>query len=294
MHRADEAPGPQPRQCTQLSCLPHWQGTSSPILRPSQGDASQLEVVSGPARWLPGRRRDSVPRHNPWLGLGQDGGLRTAEDMTRGVGESLRRLGIEYVDIFHVHGLKAEHYDYAVETIVPALQRLRRQGRIRFIGVTEGFSTDPGHRTLTRAVQDDCWDVVMCGFNILNQTARERVLAGTMKRNMGALAMFVVRRALSDPEYLQHLIADLAARGKIDAVDHDDPLGFLIHEEGTLTDAAYRFVRHEPGIHVVLSGTGDMEHLEANAASISGPPLPEADLKRLREIFAQVDDVSGQ
>ena len=56
-----------------------------------------------------------------------------------------------------------------------------------------------------------------------------------------------------------------------------DPLGFLIHEGGasTVPDAAYRFVRHEPGVDVVLFGTGDPEHLRANIASIVKPPLPE-------------------
>jgi hypothetical protein len=50
-------------------------------------------------------------------------------------------------------------------------------------------------------------------------------------------------------------------------------LGFLIHEGGanTIPDAAYRFVRHEPGVDVVLFGTGDPEHLRTNIASILHP-----------------------
>ena len=62
----------------------------------------------------------------------------------------------------------------------------------------------------------------------------------------------------------------------------------------SLPDAAYRFCRAEPGIHVVLSGTGNQQHLEANVASILRPPLPDDVRARLIELFARVDSVSGQ
>ena len=51
--------------------------------------------------------------------------------------------------------------------------------------------------------------------------------------------------------------------------DSPDPLGFLVHEGGasSVIDAACRFVRHEPGVDVVLFGTGDHEHLKSNIGS---------------------------
>jgi aryl-alcohol dehydrogenase-like predicted oxidoreductase len=61
----------------------------------------------------------------------------------------------------------------------------------------------------------------------------------------------------------------------------------------SLQDAAYRFCRYEPGLHVILSGTGNAAHLESNIASLTRPPLPESDVARLRKVFAKVDDVSG-
>jgi len=88
---------------------------------------------------------------------------------------------------------------------------------------------------------------------------------------------------------------DLAAAGQIPAwlARTDDPLGFLVHEGGasSLTDAAYRYVRHEPGVDVVLFGTGEADHLRANIASILKPPLPEADRARLAELFSHLRGV---
>jgi aryl-alcohol dehydrogenase-like predicted oxidoreductase len=67
-------------------------------------------------------------------------------------------------------------------------------------------------------------------------------------------------------------------------------LEFLLHADGasSVTDAAYRFVRHEPGVHVVLFGTSTIEHVQANIASLLKPPLPEADRQQLAELFGHL------
>jgi aryl-alcohol dehydrogenase-like predicted oxidoreductase len=50
-------------------------------------------------------------------------------------------------------------------------------------------------------------------------------------------------------------------------------------------------VRHEPGVDVVLFGTGNQEHLRANIESILRPPLPQQDRDRLRELFSHLRGV---
>jgi hypothetical protein len=44
----------------------------------------------------------------------------------------------------------------------------------------------------------------------------------------------------------------------------------------------------------VLSGTGNIAHLEQNVASILHPPLPGSVRRKLVDLFARVDTVSGQ
>jgi aryl-alcohol dehydrogenase-like predicted oxidoreductase len=136
--------------------------------------------------------------------------------------------------------------------------------------------------------------VVMVGFSLLNPSARQRVFTVTREKDVGTLIMFAVREALSRPDELKKVVAELAARGEIDAgaVDAADPLGFL-GDGRAVVEAAYRFCRHEPGAHVVLTGTGDPAHLQANAAAIQAPPLPPEALARLDAIFGRVDSVSG-
>lgn len=209
---------------------------------------------------------------------------------------SLGRLGTDYVDIYHLHGVRPESYADLRERLLPTLLDLRKQGKIRHLGITEAFNADPGHRTLIQALADDVFDVVMVGFNILNQSARETVFPKTLAQNVGTLIMFAVRRAFSRPDRLRELLNDLAQKGKIPQSLEQAGLAFVEQsgEVSSLPDAAYRFCRGEPGAHVILSGTSDESHLLDNFASLEKPALSAQLRAQLVELFRGVDDVSGQ
>jgi len=242
------------------------------------------------------------PRHEVILStkksVRRDEGLIRPEDVQLGLEGSLKRLGLDYIDIYHAHGVRPEDYPYVRDELVPAMRRLREQGKIRFLGITELFESDSRHRMLAQAVWDDCWDVMMVGFNILNPSARREVFPHTGRRGIGTLGMFAVRKAFSNPGRLREIVATLVENGQLDpdALDPDDPLGFLTSDghAAALTEAAYRYCRHESGLDVVLSGTGNLSHLETNARSLCRPPLPRPLQQRLHRTFARVDSVSGQ
>jgi aryl-alcohol dehydrogenase-like predicted oxidoreductase len=223
--------------------------------------------------------------------------LKKPDHLEKSLDQSLARLNTEYVDIYHLHGVRLKDYDYAVQHLVPELIKLREKGKIRYIGITEAFAPDPSHLTLERAVDDDIWDVMMVGFNILNQSARRKVFQKTIEKNIGVLGMFAIRRALADPQALKELIGEMLDNGLLDdkSIDRNDPLSFLIREDGAinLQDAAYRYCRHEPAIHCMLTGTGNIRHLEDNIASANRVPLSESDVSRLNDLFAGIDSVSG-
>src|SRR4029079_1621344 len=42
---------------------------------------------------------------------------------------SLRLMGTDYVDVFNLHGVEVDEYDYALETIAPALVQEKEQGK---------------------------------------------------------------------------------------------------------------------------------------------------------------------
>lgn len=222
----------------------------------------------------------------------------TPQQLCTGLEDSLRRLRADYIDVYHLHGLHLEHYDYYRDEIVPVMEDLRSAGKIRFTGVTEFWSRDLDHHMLQRALDDDLFDVIMVGFNLLNQTARGTVLETAQAKNIGVLIMFAIRRALSRMDKLRLTLQQLIDMGELDAadIDLDNPLGFLLEDGGasSIPDAAYRFCRDEPGVHVVLSGTGNPQHLASNIAAMAGPPLAAAQVERLKRIFRNVKSATGE
>lgn len=229
-------------------------------------------------------------------GVGRDE-LITAGELTESLDLSLRRLQTDRVDLFNLHGVQPAHYEHCAEVLVPEMQRQQEAGKIRFLGLTEQFGRDTRHEALARAVPDGLFDVVMVGFNLLNPSARRRVFPLTMRHDVGTLVMFAVRRALSDPAALREVVAKLVEIGEVDhgALDPDDPLDLLAaHPQvESVVQAAYRFCRHEPGAHVILTGTGNGEHLRQNVRSILAPPLPPELSARLEDVFGRVESVSG-
>jgi aryl-alcohol dehydrogenase-like predicted oxidoreductase len=110
--------------------------------------------------------------------------------------------------------------------------------------------------------------------------------------------MFAVRRALRSWETLRPFLQQLAEAGEIDAAlaQAGDLLRAFTdgHIETSLPDLAYRFVRDEEQLDVILSGTGNVEHLEKNYRSLTAPPLPEAVRDRLQRLFSRAVSSSAQ
>ena len=238
--------------------------------------------------------RDSIvlsTKKSTWADL-------TESDVKTSLKKSLENLNTDFIDIYHLHAVHPKLYDQFVAEIVPMLLEMKDQGKIRFIGITEYFNKDTQHAMLQRALEDDIWDVMMVGFNILNQSARDSVLPKAIQKNIGIINMFAVRLALSQPKKLKRVLKILIKNKQIDPSDFnlEDPLGFLTENNQSLdlVDAAYRFCHYEPGINVVLSGTGNPDHLAANFESFSRAPLPEDNVSKLKKLFKNVDSVTGQ
>ncbi|HEX3990685.1 MAG TPA: aldo/keto reductase, partial [Acetobacteraceae bacterium] len=219
----------------------------------------------------------------------------TVAQIVESLDGSLSRLGMDYVDVFQLHAVPPAAYHYVRNEIVPALLREKEKGKFRFLGITETSPNDHEQQMMQQAAADTPWDTAMFAFNLMAQVARENVFPLTLKNRVGTLMMFAVRSIFARPDQLAATVKDLAAKGLVpaDLAASDEPLGFLVHPDGasSVTDAAYRYVRHEPGVDVVLFGTGSPEHLKANVASILKPPLPEADRAKLQTLFSHLRGV---
>jgi aryl-alcohol dehydrogenase-like predicted oxidoreductase len=219
----------------------------------------------------------------------------TAETVTRRVEASLRRLGLDYVDIFHFHAVHPAAYEHHRDVLAPALVKLKEQGKVRHVGITETSPNDPEQKMLSRAIREAPWEVTMLAYSLMNQGARRQIFPETQRRGIGTLLMFVVRNLFSNAAYRRDIFAKLVEQGELDTsiLSDGDPLGFLVGEGGaeSITDAAYRYARHEQGVDVVLFGTGNKAHVKDNVDSILRPPLAPPIIERLHASFGHLRGV---
>ena len=218
-------------------------------------------------------------------------GCLTADEVIFRLNSSLKRLNTDYVDVLNLHGVKPEEYDYSLNELAPALLKEKEKGKIKHLGLTESATCDPHHTVIEKALEEDIWEVCMVAYHLMCQQARNTIFPLTQKKGVGTLLMYAVRSIFSDREYLKETLKTLAAEGKIDpALALGEPLDFLLVEGGakSIIDAAYRFVRHEPGVDVLLFGTGNIEHLRANLSSILSPPLPQLTVDKIYDLFGHL------
>jgi L-galactose dehydrogenase len=91
----------------------------------------------------------------------------SAKRVTASVDESLKRIGVKYVDVIHVHDIEFGDLDQVIRETIPALRKVQKAGKARFVGVT-GLPL----KAIRRVVEAVPVDAVLsyCRFE-LNDTA---------------------------------------------------------------------------------------------------------------------------
>jgi L-galactose dehydrogenase len=206
------------------------------------------------------RASSSIARH---FGL-----VCSPSTLRRRVEHALKVLRTDRIDVLHLHAVSPRQYPPAVERAVPLLMKMKAEGKLRAIGITEQYLRDPGHEMLREAVKNPSLDTVMVGFNLRNRSAADFVLPAAAKAGIGVIGMFAVRALGQEPDKeLNDIIADASA--------------------AALPELAYRYCRHQRGMDIVLTGTGDPEHLRKNVEAVLSPPLPKPVLRRLEAWYAR-------
>ena len=257
-------------------------------------DYSDSEAILGRAlKDIPRDQYYVATKFAPTTEKDEGGSVVLPEEVIQSCERSLARLQIDEIDVFQFHGALPENYRECVDRLYPAVEKLKDQGKVRFIGITEFFHKDPAHQMLEMALNEDIWDTMMVKYGILNQSAEATVLPQAKRQNVGVFNMSAVRSRLSRQGQLEALISRWNSAGLIpkDALPEERPLDFLIHDVVTSVVAAgYKFGIEPDAISSLLVGTGNVEHLEENVATLLGSPLPQDDSSRIRELFGSIKE----
>src|ERR1700687_559777 len=115
---------------------------------------------------------------------------RIADAVTMSLEGSLARLGLDRVDIFHLHnaitetgGGSALSVRQVLDDVVPAFERLRQQGKIRFLGITAIGDT----AALNQVIDARAFDSAQVVYNMLNPSAAEDLPTNYPAQDYGRL-----------------------------------------------------------------------------------------------------------
>ena len=231
---------------------------------------------------------------------------RVAEAITASLEASLRRLGLDRVDLLQLHNpISQDGGAFDVETVlervVPALEGLRRQGKIRFFGITALGDTAALHRLIKARVLDTAQ---VC-YNLLNPSAGTalprgfpahdfaRLLDRAREAAVGVIGIRILAAGALSGKEARHAVAvpsvDPIASGPdyVADVRHAGRLEALVREghAQSLIEAALRFAIANDAMSTALVGYSSLDHLEYAAACVNKGPLPQAALDRLAVLW---------
>src|SRR6516164_7068856 len=216
---------------------------------------------------------------------------------------SLARLRLDRVDIFHLHnaitatgGGEALSVRQVLGDVVPAFERLRQQGKTRFLGLTAIGDTAALHQVIDARVFDSAQVV----YNMLNPSAAAALPANYPAQDYGRL--FDHTRAAGGVVGIRVLaggaLSGSAERHPI-ASPPPEPIGSAMSydadivrarrlmplvKEGfaaSLPEAATRFALSHPAMGTILVGMATPQQFEDALAAVQKGPLPPAALERL-------------
>ncbi|MDD9948575.1 MAG: aldo/keto reductase [candidate division Zixibacteria bacterium] len=196
---------------------------------------------------------DDLPPVGPVFDYSYDGTLRSLE-------ESLVRLGLDRVDILHIHD-PDNHYEEAMKGSYRALVRLRDEGVIRAIGVGMNQA-----KMLARFAAEGDFDCFLCAgrYTLVDHTALKRLLPLCEERNIsiiiggpynsGILAQGAVDGAKFDYRKAPSHIVNKVRRIEAVCGRHGTPL----------KAAALQFPLAHPAVAAVIPGARSAGEVDEN------------------------------
>src|SRR5450756_2027110 len=220
-----------------------------------------------------------------------------ADAVTASLEGSLARLGLDRVDIFHLHntitgtgGGSALSVRQVLDDVVPAFERLRAQGKIRYLGMTAIGDT----AALRQVIEARAFHSAQVVYNMLNPSAAEalpanypaqdygRLFDKTQEAGVGVVGIRVLAGGALSGSAERHPIAGpapapIGSAMSYDAdVDRARRLTPLVMEgfATSLTEAATRFALSHPAMGTILVGMATPKQFEDALAAVQKGPLP--------------------
>jgi D-threo-aldose 1-dehydrogenase len=200
---------------------------------------------------------EDVPAFHSEFDFSGDGVRRSLES-------SLERLGVDFVDVVHVHD-PDDHADLALDEAFPALCALRDEGVIG--RVSAGMNQSALLTRFVREADVDC--VLLAGrYTLLDQSAADDLLPICLDRGVPVIAAGVFNSGLlAAPKPGAYFDYAPAPAG---VLDRAEAMARTCRAFGVpLTAAAMQFPGRHPAVDTVLVGMRTADEVRANVADFA-------------------------
>ena len=203
----------------------------------------------------------------------------TVNSVIKSVDQSLARLGIDYIDLIQCHDIEFGDLGMIINETIPALRKVQKQGKVRFIGIT-GLPLKIFCYVLERTAVDTI--LSYCHY-ALNDVSLESLIPTFEDENIGiinasALSMQLLTN-IGAPDW--HPADDEIKVACLKAAEYCRSKGADIAELGL------QFALANPKIHTTLMGTANPENVKKNVACVNQTP----DTQLLTEILEILDSI---
>jgi aryl-alcohol dehydrogenase-like predicted oxidoreductase len=250
------------------------------------------------------------------------------EKVLRSLDESLKRLGMDRVDLLLIHNPPRLKRNPSIQTWTPitpddmagpaldAMKKLRAAGKVRYFG----FACEGAEPIATKPLLESGeFSVINSWFSLVNPTAGIEMPAGVKygedyenydgiithahKHNVGVAAI----RPLAGGALVEEVIAQgIAGRHPLSGggfkrnperfrPEHErgKPFAFLSNAGRSLPQAGFRFILDNPGVSTICGGFSAIEHLEELAKVSDMPPLTEGERAQIKAIYTRNFDLAS-
>lgn len=186
----------------------------------------------------------------------------TKENITAGVEQSLRRLKTDYLDVVQFHGSPSQE-ELERNGSLDALVDLKRQGKVRFIGMSATLPNLRDH------IKMGVFDVFQIPYSAL-QREHEDVITEASRAGAGIVIRGGVARG--GPGKEQGDFWDAWQKAGLDDLLGQSSAGS--GEAMTRMEFVFRFTISHPDLDTTIVGTRNPAHLRDNVIASQKGPLP--------------------
>jgi aryl-alcohol dehydrogenase-like predicted oxidoreductase len=210
------------------------------------------------------------------VGGAQGEHVHTAENIRKGVENSLRLLKTDYLDLVQFHrSLTREEFER--EGALQEALKLKAEGKVRFVGVS-GILPN-----LVEQIETGIFDAFQIPYSLL-QREHETVITKAAEAGAGAIIRGgVARGAPSDWQRTNYMVPGTTMRDRWEQAKLDELLDGIDRIEFTL-----RFTLSHPGLSTTIVGTRNLDHLHDNIRAAKKGPLPAEVVAQAKRRLAQI------